>query len=50
MAARDHHTALKSELVTKTNAGSFEIVLAKLQWSKDRRGAHQETSSLGARA
>jgi hypothetical protein len=35
MAARDHHTALKSEAVEKINAGYTEIALARLQWSKD---------------
>jgi TIR domain-containing protein len=35
MAARDHHTALRSEVVTRVNAGYVEIVLAKLQWGKD---------------
>jgi hypothetical protein len=35
MPARDHHTALKSEAVAKVNAGHIEIVLAKLQSSKD---------------
>lgn len=35
MAARDHHTALKSETVSKINAGYIEIALAKLQWGKD---------------
>lgn len=34
---RDHHTALKSEVVEKVNAGYVEIVLAKLQWSKDEK-------------
>jgi hypothetical protein len=35
--ARDHHTALKSETVEKINAGHIEIVLARLQWSKDEK-------------
>ena len=35
MAARDHHTALKSETVSKINEGYVEIALAKLQWGKD---------------
>jgi TIR domain len=35
MAARDHHTALRSARVTEVNAGYIQIVLAKLQWSKD---------------
>jgi hypothetical protein len=35
MAARDHHTALRSEVVTRVNAGYVEIVFAKLQWGKD---------------
>src|SRR4051812_8579251 len=35
MAARDHHTALRSEVVTRINAGYVEIVLAKLQWGKE---------------
>jgi hypothetical protein len=35
MAATDHHTALRSETVSKINAGYIEIALAKLQWSKD---------------
>src|SRR5262244_1496557 len=32
MAARDHHTALKSETIRKINSGHAEIVLAKLRW------------------
>lgn len=32
---RDHHTALKAEKVETINAGSVELVLARLQWSKD---------------
>jgi hypothetical protein len=35
MAGRDHHTALKTAAVSQVNAGYIEIVLAKLQWSKD---------------
>jgi hypothetical protein len=35
MAARDHHTALRTEVVNKTNANNIEAVLAKLQWGKD---------------
>jgi hypothetical protein len=35
MAARDHHTALRSEIITRINAGYIEIILAKLQWGKD---------------
>jgi hypothetical protein len=37
MAARDHHTALKSEPVTGVRAGFVEIVLAKLQWGKEEK-------------
>jgi hypothetical protein len=37
MPARDHHTALKSEPVTKVTTGDIEIVIAKLQWSKDEK-------------
>ena len=37
MAARDHHTALKSEIVTRLRAGFVEIVLAKLQWGKEEK-------------
>jgi hypothetical protein len=32
---RDHHQALKSEVIEKVNAGHIEIVLAKLQSGKD---------------
>ncbi len=35
MAARDHHTALRSEVQGKANAGHLELVLAKLQSGKD---------------
>ena len=35
MAAKDHHTALRAEVLDKINAGYIEIVLAKLQWGKD---------------
>lgn len=35
MATRDHHTALRSEVQGKINAGHLEIVLAKLQSGKD---------------
>jgi TIR domain len=35
--ARDHHTALKTETVAKVNVGHIEVVLAKLQWSKDEK-------------
>ena len=34
---RDHHNALKSEVIEKINAGYIEIILAKLQWSKDEK-------------
>jgi TIR domain len=37
MVARDHHTALKSEPVSRVGAGYIEIVIAKLQWSKDEK-------------
>jgi hypothetical protein len=33
--AKDHHIALRSEILGKINTGGIEIVLAKLQWSKD---------------
>jgi hypothetical protein len=35
VAAKDHHTALRSEVLGKINAGYIEIVLAKLQSGKD---------------
>lgn len=35
VAAKDHHTALRSEVLGKINAGYVEIVFAKLQSSKD---------------
>jgi TIR domain len=35
MAAKDHHTALRSEVVTRINPGYAEMILAKLQWGKD---------------
>jgi hypothetical protein len=35
---RDPHSALKSEVVSKINAGHLEVVLAKLQWGKDDKG------------
>jgi TIR domain len=35
LPARDHHTALRSEVLAKVNAGHLEIVLAKLQWGKE---------------
>ena len=35
MAAKDHHTALRTEVLGKINAGYIEFVLAKLQWGKD---------------
>lgn len=35
MPPKDHHTALRTEVVRKINAGYIEIVLAKLQWGKD---------------
>jgi hypothetical protein len=35
VAAKDHHTALRSEVLGKINAGYVEIVLAKLQSGKD---------------
>jgi hypothetical protein len=35
---RDPHSALKTEVISKTNAGHLEIVLAKLQWGKDDKG------------
>jgi TIR domain len=35
---RDLHSALKSEVVSKLNAGHLEVVLAKLQWGKDDIG------------
>jgi hypothetical protein len=34
-AAKDHHTALRSEVLGRINAGYIEIVLAKLQSGKD---------------
>src|SRR5262249_38210921 len=38
MQSRDPHTALKSSIVKKINAGQLEIVLAMLQWGKDDKG------------
>jgi hypothetical protein len=35
VAAKDHHTALRSEVLGKINAGYVEIVLAKLQSGRD---------------
>jgi hypothetical protein len=35
MQIRDPHSALKSEVIKKINAGHTEIVLARLQWGKD---------------
>jgi hypothetical protein len=35
VAAKDNHTALRTEVLGKINAGYIEIVLAKLQWGKD---------------
>jgi hypothetical protein len=35
---RDPHSALKSEVISKINAGHLEVVLAKLQWGKDNKG------------
>jgi hypothetical protein len=35
MQNRDAHSALKSEVIRKVNAGHLEIVLARLQWGKD---------------
>jgi hypothetical protein len=34
VAAKDHHTALRSEILGKINVANLEIVLAKLQWGK----------------
>jgi hypothetical protein len=38
MRGRDQHTALKSEVVKKIDAGHLEVVLARLQWSKEDIG------------
>lgn len=38
MHNRDPHSALRSEVVKKVNAGHIEIVLARLQWGKDDKG------------
>src|SRR6266566_1108055 len=38
MNGRDPHSALKSEIVKKINAGHLEVVLARLQWGKDDTG------------
>lgn len=38
MQLRDPHSALKSEVLKKINANHIELVLAKLQWSKDDKG------------
>jgi hypothetical protein len=35
LAAKDHHTALRSDVLGKSHAGRIEIVLAKLQSGKD---------------
>jgi hypothetical protein len=34
VAAKDHHTALRTEVLGKINAGYVEIALVKLQWGK----------------
>jgi hypothetical protein len=38
MNGRDPHSALKSEIVRKINAGHLEVVVARLQWGKDDIG------------
>lgn len=38
MNARDPHQALKPDIVAKHNAGYVEVVLARLQWSKNEVG------------
>jgi TIR domain len=47
---RDPHSALKSEVVSKINAGHLEVVLAKLQWGKDDKGysLHVNPTSFGS--
>ena len=35
MRVKDHHAALRTEVLGRANAGYIEIVLAKLQWGKD---------------
>lgn len=35
MATKNHHTALRTEVLGKINADYTEIVLARLQWAKD---------------
>jgi hypothetical protein len=35
--ARDHHIAVASEPVSTVNAGYVQIVLARLQWSKNEK-------------
>jgi hypothetical protein len=45
---RDPHQALKSEIVSRHNAGYLEVILARLQWAKDdiRFSAHANPSSF----
>jgi hypothetical protein len=38
MPRRDLHSALKSQILKKINAGHLEVVLALLQWGKDDKG------------
>jgi TIR domain len=38
MSQRDAHSALKSEVLEKINAGHLEVVLAMLQWGKEDKG------------
>jgi TIR domain len=35
VASRDYHTALRSEVLDRVNAGRVEAALVKLQWGKD---------------
>jgi hypothetical protein len=38
MNGREPHSALKSDIVSKTSVGYLEVVLARLQWGKDDIG------------
>jgi len=35
VATKDHHSALRAEILDKVNAGYIEIILARLQWGKN---------------
>jgi hypothetical protein len=48
--SRDPHTALKHEIVSRTNRDGFEVVLARLQWGKDdvAYSLHANPTSYGS--